>query len=346
MPSMVWVKGELLSDLDAGGLDPTGQLDRAAQPSLFDRLDWFRLVLRHGGGTPLLARAASEGALAWLFLRRFGDKAKSIANWYSFSFGPVFAGQPDESRKSAMLVAIARRLRSVRPRLSTLRLDPVRDDDQDMLTAALRRAGWLVFAKQRSSSWTATTAGLSFAEYWAARPGEVRSTFKRKAAKVDHRVRICTAFEEDCWAAYKQVYEHSWKPEEGAPALLRELAEAEGAAGTLRLGILYIEERPVAAQFWTVERGRALIHKLAYRDDAREHSPGTLLSEAMFRHAIDVDKVETIDFGIGDDGYKAAWMDHRAPLWRIEAFNPRTATGLAGALRRRLSRLVRRGDSG
>ena len=71
------------------------------------------------------------------------------------------------------------------------------------------------------------------------------------------------------WADYEAVYAASWKPEEGSPAFLRALAEQEGAAGTLRLGIARRGGRPVAAQLWTVESGVATIHKLAYVEDER-----------------------------------------------------------------------------
>jgi CelD/BcsL family acetyltransferase involved in cellulose biosynthesis len=99
---------------------------------------------------------------------------------------------------------------------------------------------------------------------------------------------------------------------------------------------------PVAAQFWTVDNGRALIHKLAHRESAKDASPGTILSAAMFRHVIDEDRVDIIDFGTGNDSYKADWMTGSAPLITIRAFNLKTLGGLAGAAKAGLSRLVRR----
>ena len=114
----------------------------------------------------------------------------------------------------------------------------------------------------------------------------------------------------------------SWKPDEGHPALLRAFAEAEGARGHLRMGIARIDGIPVAAQYWTVEDGTAFIHKLAHVEDSLKASPGTLLSAALFRHVIDIDKVKRVDFGTGNDGYKRDWMNRHDPLWRIEAFNP------------------------
>lgn len=124
---------------------------------------------------------------------------------------------------------------------------------------------------------------------------------------------------------------------------LRALAEQEGAAGTLRLGIARDGHgRAIAAQFWLVENGIATIHKLAHREGAREISPGTILSHAMFRAAIDEDRVHRIDFGLGDEPYKAEWMDTANPIYRIDAYRPGSARGLAGIGRERAARLVRR----
>ena len=66
---------------------------------------------------------------------------------------------------------------------------------------------------------------------------------------------------------------------------------------------------------------------------------------AMFRAALDEDRVARIDYGTGDEPYKRDWMDERAILWRLEAFNPASLRGLAGAARARLSALVRRARS-
>lgn len=343
---MLWVKGELLTELDAPGVDPTDQLSREAQPALFHRKQWFARVLASEprAPMPLIARAASERSLAWLFLVRDGETARALSNWYSFAFRPVYAGEPSEPQQAAMLVAIARRLKAARPKLAKIVLTPVPEGDgsSETLQRAFRRSGWRVFAHQSSVSWTADVAGKRFDEYWAARPGQLRSTYKRKLAKAAFDSEIFTRFDEAAWADYEEIYADSWKPEEGDPAFLRALAEAEAEAGCLRLGICRVDGVPVAAQFWTVENGRALIHKLAHRESAHESSAGTILTHAMFRHAIDNDQVSTIDFGTGDDAYKADWMDRQTGIQTIMAFNPATASGLAGAAREWLSGLVGR----
>jgi CelD/BcsL family acetyltransferase involved in cellulose biosynthesis len=170
----------------------------------------------------------------------------------------------------------------------------------------------------------------------------LRSTLKRKAGKAVFETQIFDRFDDSAWADYEAVYADSWKPEEGSPAFLRAMAEAEGAAGCVRIGICRIDGVAVAAQFWTVENGVAYIHKLAHRISAHELSPGTILSAALFRHVIDVDRVGSIDFGTGNDAYKADWMDASAPLDRVIAYNLRTPAGIFGAAKAKLSGLVRR----
>jgi Acetyltransferase (GNAT) domain len=345
--SMAWVKGELLTSIDAASLDPTGQLTREAQSRIFDRIDWLKRVLRHARSskTPLIARAASEGKLAWLFLKYCENgKFKGLANWYSFAYRPIFAGDPDDSRKLLMLKAITKRIRKMRSAPSRISLSPVprADGSSDLLARAFKGSGWIVFSRQVSTSWTAHVAGLSFEQYWAARPGQLRNTYKRKNGKADFDVTIYDQFDEAAWDEFEAVYNDSWKPEEGAPAFLRETAVFEAAAGCLRLGICRLDGVAVAAQYWTVDGGTAYIHKLAHRESTRELSPGTILSAALFHHVIDEDKVDIIDFGTGDEAYKADWMDASAPLDVIEAYNPASVGGLIGAAKASISTLVDR----
>ncbi len=123
-----------------------------------------------------------------------------------------------------------------------------------------------------------------------------------------------SSFDADIWTAYEDVYAASWKPAEGSLSFLRALGEQEAAAGTLRLGVARdATGRAVAAQLWLVENGVATIHKLAHREDAKAGSPGSLLSHAMFRAAIADDRVRRIDFGLGDEPYKADWVDTPEP---------------------------------
>jgi Acetyltransferase (GNAT) domain len=345
-PSTSWVKGELLTALDDARLDPKQMLAEPGTANLFDSVEWFRLQARHldSTETPLIARAWSERGYVWLFLARSVDgKARGLSNWYSFSFAPVFRGLIDNPHKGRLLTGVARRLRKLKQPISVLTLAPVRGSQEmpELIEKSFRQAGWLARSDATSVSWTADVASQTSDEYWAARPGALRSTVERKQKKSGITTDILTRFDADIWDEYERIYAESWKPEEGDPAMLRELAERASADGRLRLGLAKLGDAIIAAQFWTVDGGTANIHKLAYLNEHREHSPGSILSAAIFRHVIDEDHVHTIDYGTGDDGYKRDWMTDSTPLYTLTLFNPSTLAGLMSAARAWISGLVR-----
>ena len=282
----------------------------------FDRLEWWQGLAEECGLLPLIAVARHGDERGVLPLLRTGRRIDLLTNWYSFRVRPLFTAGAD---RTAMLNALARDLAAQTPHLS---LSPLPDEDGETaaLAQALRRAGWAVFRSQSDVNHVLPVNGRSYAEYLADRPGPLRTTLKRKAGKV--AVELATHFDPALWAEYEAVYAASWKPEEGSPAFLRAFAEAEGRAGRLRMAVARAEGKAVAAQFWTVEAGTAFIHKLAHTEESKPLSPGTTLSAALFEQVIDRDRVELVDFGTGNDGYKRDWMEHIRPRYRIEALRP------------------------
>jgi CelD/BcsL family acetyltransferase involved in cellulose biosynthesis len=125
------------------------------------------------------------------------------------------------------------------------------------------------------------------------------------------------------------VYHSSWRDEEAYPGFIRGLAESAARAGSLRLGLLYADGIPVAAQFWLVHAGVASIYKIAYVEKFAKFSVGTVLTAHMMRQALDVDRVSVVDYLSGDDDYKKDWMSHRRERWGILAFNLRSLRGIA-----------------
>ncbi len=332
--SRVPVNVTLFKKLDELGADAGDALSRERQDCPYARLDWFRLLERHcpPPGRFLGLKASDGHDTAWLLLARTGAAARAYAAWYSLRVGVV------GSDAAHLIEAFGRSLR--RLGIAQLSLAPM--EDPHPLAAGLRQAGWIVHMQPATANWQAHTRGLSFEAYWAARPGKLRSTAQRRTKSAGLTIRILNRFDEGAWADYEHIYQASWKPDEGSPALLRALAEQEGAAGTLRLGIASKDGKPVAAQLWTVENGQATIHKLAYDESAKALSPGTVLGAAMFRHVIDQDRVDLIDYGTGDEPYKADWMDERRTLWRLTAFQPRSVRGLLALARAGGGALVRR----
>ncbi len=310
----------------------------------FDRIEWWRNLAESCDFVPLIAVASDGNSRAVLPLMRKGRQIHWLANWYSFRSLPLFNHidkRIDDDLR--LLRAIARDLAGEAPQL-VLSSMPNEHGEATALALALRNEGWAVFMEQCDVNHVLTVGKRAYAEYLAARPGQLRTTLKRKAGKVT--VRIETTFNPESWAAYEAVYAQSWKPHEGSPAFLGRFAEEEGAAGRLRLGIAYADGVPVAAQFWTVEHRTAFIHKLAHTEDSKPLSPGTTLSATLFEHVIDHDHVAMVDFGTGDDSYKRDWMEEVRPRYRIEAFRPGWPGNWPALARRAMRSLVAGGADG
>jgi CelD/BcsL family acetyltransferase involved in cellulose biosynthesis len=284
--------------------------------SPFDRLAWWQGLAEHCGIEPLLAVASDGTGRAVLPLSDNGQHLEALANWYSFHVRPVVSPGAD---RTAMLGAIARDLARRTHRL-TLAGVPGEDGSADAIRAAFSSAGWWVLREASDANHILHVEGRSFAEYFAQRPGALRSTVRRKAGKLV--CEVLDRFDPQVWAEYEAIYARSWKPVEGSPRFLRAFAEAEGMAGRLRLGVARADGQAVAAQLWTVEARTAFIHKLAHLEEARALSPGSVLSAAMFAHAIDRDRVAMIDFGTGNDAYKRDWMEDVRPRYRLDMLRP------------------------
>ena len=284
-------------------------------PSPFERSEWFALLVE-AGLAPLVVLASDEDSHAALALTETTSGIEPLRNWYSFTWRQL---APIGERGDTLLRAIAEQLKQRSHRVT---LWPVPDEDGSArrLERAFGKAGWSVSREQCDYNHILSLKGRSFAKYWAARPGRMRTTLKRKSNKV--RTQIFTEFHHDIWNSYESIYAESWKPEEGDPALLRRFAEEEAKVGRARIGIASHKGEPVAAQFWTVEDGTAYIHKLAHLEEMKQLSAGTVLSAALFEHVIDVDGVKMIDFGTGNDPYKADWMEDVRPRYRIDCLNP------------------------
>ena len=295
----------------------------------FDRAEWYAL-LAQTGLTPLIAIASDADNAAALALTEDGGRITPLRNWYSFTWRQL---APEGVAGDRLLEAIARQLKTRGHRV-TLEPVPGEDGSAERLARAFRAAGWQVAVEECDTNHVLDVRGRSFAEYWDSRPGQLRTTLKRKAKKVE--TEVLTHFDAEVWAEYETIYAASWKPAEDQPAMLRAFAQSEGEAGRLRLGVARAEGLAVAAQCWTVENGVAYIHKLAHLESHKPLSAGTTLSAALFQHVIDVDKVALVDFGTGDQSYKADWMEAVRPRFRIDCLDVRQPKAWAPLAKRML----------
>lgn len=326
--------------LDQARQTVADRLDRARVPGLFDRFDWFASLHHHCfPDMPVrILHGQEDGQEGWLFLLSPAPRRVSaIANWYSFNWSPVFDGAPDAAVQHRLVEAMARQLLK-----SHAQIDLYPLEETGPLVSALRQAGWFTVQRPMGGRYLLDVNGRSFADYWAARPGKLRNLVRRKGRNSPYALSIESRLTDALWRDYVDVHARSWKQAEPDAGLdfLRDLAGRESAAGTLRLGFARIDGRAVATQFWTIEHGVALIHKLSHDSAHDGGSPGTLLSHRMFAQAIDQDRVSRIDYGTGDNGYKRDWMERRIALHRIDAFNPRYVSNWLPAARTAISALV------
>ncbi|MEI6895629.1 MAG: GNAT family N-acetyltransferase [Colwellia sp.] len=241
------------------------------------------------------------------------------------------------------------------------------------------------FPYQRKLSTTGNVyqTGISgYAEYYQQRPSQLRNTLKRRAKKLvkahAYRTEIITHIEHfsSAFEAYKTIYQQSWKGDEFSFKFIEQVCLAALAENKLRLGLLFVDDEPVAAQLWFLQSfmplsqsfpqkysklssGQAVngnhvgsdkleslqttasIFKLAYLPQYQQYSVGSLLSLALSEHVIIQDKVSSIEFGMGSEPYKKDWLSEYRTREIYQVFNSNGIYGKLAIIRKLiLSRLV------
>jgi hypothetical protein len=327
----------------------------AADPDSFFQLPtWYDLMARSGVPPGSEIRVYTDERLGFataVLLQAVtaedGRRLASLTNAHSLEHGILDGSGAD--LKTA-LPAILSEILAERPRwdcLSLSELDP-REPSYEALADALRRAGLLVECSFSSGTWYEQTASLGFAEFLAARPSELRNTWRRKSRKLAESGRLTKRFFEDdsgidrAIADYQAVYAASWKPAELFPGFVPALIRLAAELRALRLGIYHVDGIPAAAQLWIVWGGRAFICKLAHDKRFDALSLGTILTMEMFERVLAGDRPREISFGRGDDTYKKMWLPKRRERWAITAANPRTLRGLRLGLKRQAATVYHR----
>jgi CelD/BcsL family acetyltransferase involved in cellulose biosynthesis len=342
---------EVFRQPDALPDDVQGFMAKAEKSNVAGGLAWYRnlagtvypdhpglrfYVLRQGAQVvAVLPLRAEQSGGAW--------QLSALANFYTSLYQPVL----DAGLKSVEMVALLSAIQAEFGQLASLTLAPMDPDSHayQTLLGAMRIKGWIAFEYFTFGNWYQPVTG-DWAAYLAARSGTVQNTIRRmrkKFAADGGTLALVTGTRElqQAIAAYEKVYAASWKKPEPFPAFTPGLLQTYAAKGFLRLGLAWLDGQPVAAQVWIVSHGRAEIYKLAYDERFKGYSPGTLITAMLMEHALDKDKVSEVDYLVGDDPYKKAWMSHRRERWGLVAYNPRSLRGLSGLARQAAGRAVR-----
>ena len=296
------------------------------------------ISLRRGGIVLAVVAFNVDSALS-----RLGGCVGALSNYYTTLWAPALADEVTGIDLVPMFAA----LREDSGRLPALYFSPL--DSQapttQVLADALSTSGYWVQRYFAHGNWYLPVTG-NWQSHLAALPGALRTTLKRMGKRLSQRqahIEVITepADVDRAVAAYEQVYAKSWKQPEPVAGFIHGLASVSAHAGWLRLGLVWLDGQPIAAQLWIVSHGRAAIYKLAYDEQFKDLSAGTVLTAHLMERAIDQDKVREVDYLVGDDPYKRQWMTHRRERIGLVAFDCKTASGLFLALRMRLGQLLR-----
>lgn len=308
------------------------------------RSDWTFLVPEHLDGGRGFMLLYSEPAAP--------DRWLALTNYYASLYSPLISTAVSAPDRAGAVAQLVDQLVQARPRAATVNIAPLDEASPD--TAALRQGlsarGWYVRQYFCFGNWYLPCAGVGFETYMKTRDSKLYNTWTRKSKKFKGttpdggRLEIVTdpAGVQAAMDAYQRVYSKSWKKPEPYPTFVRDWAAICADNGWLRLGLAWVGDVPIAAQFWFTMDRRAYIFKLAYDEDYSKWSAGTVLSARMFEHALDHDQVIEIDYLTGDDDYKKSWVSERRERIGLMACNPGTPRGLLAAATEYVAALRRR----
>ena len=278
----------------------------------------------------LLALSDRHGPAALLPMLAGPDRQwGSLTTPYTCLFQPLLRATPPVAPET--LQEIGRYCRQ----WPVTRIDALDPDEPDLtrLRSALADAGLVTRTFRNFGNWYEKITPGEWETYLRQRPGALRETIRRRTRDVlkgGDRIQIerqqpglGRALD-----AYEQVHSRSWKQPEPFPAFNAALIKGLAQAGILRIGVIWRDETPVAAQYWSVVNGAATVLKLAHDQNLRALSPGTVLTAATIRELIEIDGIRELDFGRGDDPYKRNWVSQRRLRIGLLGMNVRTVTGL------------------
>jgi ribosomal protein S18 acetylase RimI-like enzyme len=316
---------------------------RAERHSLFFSRGWFETLHRHGldpGQRLVLACALDRGRVVAALPLRLKDAGSwhALSTFHTSLFSVLLGDTAPQPAAQCLADGLARLP------VGSLRIEPVADDDRaiDLLQQAMTARGFEVQRLSHFMNWSHPLHGESFERYFSARPSQLRNTILRKRRKLrrehDLEFRLyADAPPDHAMRDYLSVFRASWKDGERFPGFVPALVDMAAKAGWLRLALLHIDAAPAAAQIWFVAHGRASIFRLAYDERWQRYSPGSLLTAFMMEHVIDRDRVTSLDFLTGNEGYKQDWMSERRERMRLvftrQAAGDSRSTGVARLLR-------------
>ena len=337
----------------------------AAKDSFFKSLPWFqnytKTVLVQNSQIIIYGvedeeqQARPVGALL-LEKSRSGKlglkQIKSLANYYSSLFGPLVDDRTHSSEE--ILALMVKALGDDRGSWDVLNFFPLEKSSNHFhqLLSELKKSKFLVQSYFGFGNLFLKINGRTADDFIKSLPSKLRKSIpyydRRLKKEGDVKYTLVTEPQdvEKAISDYEIVYESSWREKEPFPGFIHGLASTAAQQKWLRLGLIYLNDRPISAQLWIVFPGTASIYKVCYDEEFSNISVGTLLTAFMMRHVIDVDKVEIVDYLTGEEDYKKKWMSDRRERWGIIAFNAHSFRGFVFGITQIWGRIIKNGVAG
>ncbi|MBF0265992.1 MAG: GNAT family N-acetyltransferase [Gammaproteobacteria bacterium] len=270
-------------------------------------------------------------------------------NWEALShpYGSEFSILINHiNKKDEVITCLAQGLSQLS--FKSISIKPFDKDDQNIinLKQSFELNGIVCHQGFRFYNWTCELKDLNFSVYMSKRPSKVRNTIARKDRKLkrEHGYNIKLFINdmlEQAMDDYYKVIQSSWKAKEQYLELMNELVNRFAKEGCLRLAIMYVDEKPIAAQLWFVVHRKASIFRLAYNEKWKKYSPGSILTKFLMEYVIETDKVDELDFLTGNEQYKQDWMTMRKERWEMVCVKTTKPTSKVKQIIANLKRLLK-----
>ncbi len=300
--------------------DSANQLFKESeQDSLFLSRMWFENITAHAiddhNSLCLACVIENDTCLAILPLMNHSDGSlSSLSSRFTSLFSLIIISRHREQDGIVNCLAHGLAQLPAKP----IHFEPIKADDINMqnLIDCMQTHGLEKYPYFRFHNWVHELTGESFSQYMSSRPSQLRNTVQRKQRKLqrehDYTFKLYVDSNiEQALDDYKVVYTASWKANEFHTEFTPNLVKQAAQLNWLRLGILYIDQHPIAAQIWFVVYNKANIYRLVYDEKWKQYSAGSILTYHLMQHVIDMDIVTVIDFLTGNEHYKRDWMSTR-----------------------------------
>lgn len=167
----------------------------------------------------------------------------------------------------------------------------------------------------------------SFSEYFKNLPRIHRKDTSRNKRRLQDLGRLVFHIKNDTedlekyLELYYEVRKKSWKAEEKDSSFIRNVTKFFAEKGWLRLAFLFLNGTVIACDKWLVWNQKGYAWDGLYDLKFSNYSPGKVLESDIIEYMIDIEKVNEIDLGEGDEIYKKRWTPKRRERKGITIFN-------------------------